>query len=173
MCEGNCKDCEKKSPEHDRERRKFMSWSVGIINMAVIVGIFAPVAGFIGSPLKKKEKDDWIDVMGDHEIQVGETKEVHFKTMVEDGYQTVEREYVVYMHRYPDRVVAFDPACTHLGCRIQYKSDQGKYMCPCHGGVFDQDGNVVSGPPPKALVKHGIKVAQGRIFVNRRAGIGA
>lgn len=171
MCEGNCKDCEKNKPEHDKDRRKILSWSVGIINLAVVAGIFAPVAGFIGSPLKKKEIDDWIDVIGEHEIEVGSTKEVRFKTMVEDGYQTVEREYVLYMHRYLDRIVVFDPACTHLGCRVIYQQDQNKYLCPCHGGVFDVDGKVVSGPPPKPLETHGVRIENGRVFVNRRAGI--
>ena len=173
MCEGNCKDCEKSETEHDKGRRKVLSWSVGIINLAVIAGIFAPVAGFIGSPLKNKAKDDWIDVLGENEIEVGETKEVKFKTMVEDGYQTVQREYVVFMRRYPDKIVVFDPSCTHLGCRVLYKKEQGRYLCPCHGGVFDEDGKVVSGPPPQALVKHGVRVENGRILVNRRAGIGA
>ncbi len=173
MCDGDCKDCKNKDNESDPNRRKFMSWSVGAINLAVIAGIMTPVVGFIGSPMKSKPKDDWIDVLGDSEIKVDETKEVRFRAKVDDGYQVVEREYVVYMRRYADRIVAFDPACTHLGCRIQYKDDQKKFLCPCHGGIFDSDGKVVSGPPPKALETHGVKIENGRIFVSRRAGVGA
>lgn len=172
MCDHNCEKCRENEAE-DPKKRKFLAWSVGAINLAVLAGIFTPVAGFIGSPLKKKEQDDWIDVMGEHELGEGETKEVRFKAKVLDGYQTVTREYVVFIKRYPDRVIAFDPACTHLGCRIQYKGDQKKFLCPCHGGVFDEDGKVVSGPPPKPLVTHAVKIEGGRILVDRRAGSAA
>lgn len=172
MCDKNCENCNNKEAE-DPQKRKFLAWSVGAINLAVLVGIFAPLAGFIGSPLKKKEKGDWIDVMPEDELKAGEIKETRFKCRVEDGYQIVEREYVVFLKRYPDRIIAFDPACTHLGCRILYKGEQKKFLCPCHGGVFDEDGKVVSGPPPKPLETHGVKVENGRIYVDRRAGSAA
>ena len=41
--------------------------------------------------------------------------------------------------------------CTHLGCRVRWVSGQEEFFCPCHDGVFDIDGNVVSGPPPRPL----------------------
>ncbi|MBS1715573.1 MAG: ubiquinol-cytochrome c reductase iron-sulfur subunit [Armatimonadetes bacterium] len=168
MCEGNCENCKNQKVETDPKRRSFLSWSVGAINLAVLGGIFTPVIGFIGSPLRQKPKDDWIDVIGQDEIPVGATREVRFKAKVVDGYQTVTREYVVFLKRYPEKIVAFDPACTHLGCRILYKDDQKKYLCPCHGGVFDEDGKVVSGPPPRALTEHAVRIKDGRVFVDRR-----
>ncbi|KMP10642.1 hypothetical protein UR09_05635 [Candidatus Nitromaritima sp. SCGC AAA799-A02] len=53
-------------------------------------------------------------------------------------------------------VVAFDAACTHLGCIVKWVSDQQIFFCPCHAGKFDQSGKVLSGPPPEPL--HPIKV---------------
>ncbi len=39
--------------------------------------------------------------------------------------------------------------CTHLGCVVQ-QAESG-FRCPCHGSMFESNGNVVSGPAPKAL----------------------
>ena len=61
--------------------------------------------------------------------------------------------------------VALSNICTHLGCRVRWVSDQGKFFCPCHNGVFDKDGNVVSGPPPRPLDRYDVKVEDGQIFI--------
>ena len=47
--------------------------------------------------------------------------------------------------------VAFTAVCTHLGCTVQYRSDHADIWCPCHNGIYDLAGNVVSGPPPRPL----------------------
>ncbi len=39
--------------------------------------------------------------------------------------------------------------CTHLGCVVL--QSEGGFRCPCHGSLFEQNGNVLSGPAPKAL----------------------
>jgi Rieske Fe-S protein len=46
---------------------------------------------------------------------------------------------------------AFTAVCTHLDCTVQYKSDTSQFWCPCHNGLYDLSGNVVSGPPPRPL----------------------
>ena len=46
---------------------------------------------------------------------------------------------------------AFNAVCTHLDCTVQYKADTSQIWCPCHNGLYDLSGNVVSGPPPRPL----------------------
>lgn len=48
-----------------------------------------------------------------------------------------------------DRYTVCIGLCTHLGCIPIYKDNQ--LICACHGGIFDISGNVVFGPPPRAL----------------------
>lgn len=52
--------------------------------------------------------------------------------------------------------IALSQSCTHDGCTVTYGTSNSKFNCPCHGGVFDQSGNVVAGPPPKALKKYNV-----------------
>lgn len=39
--------------------------------------------------------------------------------------------------------------CTHMGCPVQLAGDG--FLCPCHGGAYDADGQVLRGPPPLPL----------------------
>ncbi len=54
--------------------------------------------------------------------------------------------------------IAMSNVCTHLGCRVRWVDDEGKFFCPCHNGVFDRQGNVLSGPPPRPLDRYDVQV---------------
>jgi cytochrome b6-f complex iron-sulfur subunit len=55
-------------------------------------------------------------------------------------------------------VRAFSAVCTHLDCTVQFKADTTQLWCACHNGTYDLGGNVVSGPPPRALEKFTVNV---------------
>jgi cytochrome b6-f complex iron-sulfur subunit len=40
---------------------------------------------------------------------------------------------------------ALSMRCTHLGCTV-FPPRNGEIVCPCHGSVYDMNGNVVFGP---------------------------
>jgi isorenieratene synthase len=45
---------------------------------------------------------------------------------------------------------AFSLSCTHQGCTVN-KKDDGKFVCPCHGAVYDNEGKVLQAPAPRSL----------------------
>jgi cytochrome b6-f complex iron-sulfur subunit len=53
---------------------------------------------------------------------------------------------------------AFNAVCTHLECTVQFKADTSQIWCACHNGLYDLAGNVVSGPPPRALESFAVNV---------------
>jgi Rieske Fe-S protein len=149
-------------------RRKLLGWLVGIINFSVAAAIIGPTLGFIGAPLKSKKKAGiWVPVLEEAELKDGQTKAVTYQLDVKDGYMVTQRRYSVYLYRRGNRVVAYDPSCPHLGCHVEFKERKRRYVCPCHGGVFDEEGNRVSGPPPRGLTKIATKVEHGKIWVYR------
>lgn len=72
------------------------------------------------------------------------------------------------IHHKDDTWVALDAVCTHLGCTVQYKPEEEKIVCACHGGKYDaKTGDNVSGPPPKPLTKFVTKMTPGMVVVTR------
>ena len=41
--------------------------------------------------------------------------------------------------------------CTHLGCVVPWNKSENKFMCPCHGSQYNNQGKVVRGPAPLSL----------------------
>ncbi|HET9795552.1 MAG TPA: Rieske 2Fe-2S domain-containing protein [Thermoanaerobaculia bacterium] len=41
--------------------------------------------------------------------------------------------------------------CTHTGCVVKWEPASRRYLCACHDGRFDENGNPVAGPPPYPL----------------------
>ncbi len=41
--------------------------------------------------------------------------------------------------------------CSHLGCRLEWNSDDLAWECPCHGSRFDVDGAILDGPTVKPM----------------------
>jgi cytochrome b6-f complex iron-sulfur subunit len=56
---------------------------------------------------------------------------------------------------------AFNAICTHLDCTVQYRPEGSQVWCPCHNGLFDLGGGVVSGPPPRPLERLAVQVRGG------------
>ncbi|MGH2873276.1 MAG: ubiquinol-cytochrome c reductase iron-sulfur subunit [Solirubrobacteraceae bacterium] len=47
--------------------------------------------------------------------------------------------------------IALSSRCMHLGCPVRYVAAAERFICPCHGGVYDFRGMVVGGPPVRPL----------------------
>jgi cytochrome b6-f complex iron-sulfur subunit len=41
--------------------------------------------------------------------------------------------------------------CTHLGCLYNWKDQDNKFVCPCHGSQFQKNGTYIQGPAPRSV----------------------
>lgn len=44
------------------------------------------------------------------------------------------------------QVRAFSGVCPHLGCVVHWEASTRTFRCPCHGAVFNANGEPVAGP---------------------------
>jgi len=62
------------------------------------------------------------------------------------------------------RIGAISLECTHLGCLVNWT--EGGFHCPCHGSEFGPLGELWSGPAPRALAWHELRVRRGRLWAH-------
>jgi len=55
--------------------------------------------------------------------------------------------------------------CTHLGCIVSWHPEEKRLICPCHGGVYDINGTVLGGPPPRPLPSYEVKLRGDTVVV--------
>jgi cytochrome b6-f complex iron-sulfur subunit len=63
----------------------------------------------------------------------------------------------LYVFNGADGFYAISSVCTHLGCNVKHGA-RG-FGCPCHGSEFDENGQVVQGPAPKALAWYALSLS--------------
>lgn len=56
--------------------------------------------------------------------------------------------------------------CTHLGCTVPWRDDEGQFHCPCHSSIFNTKGEVLSGPAPRPLDLFPIEIVDGQVLVD-------
>jgi len=159
-----------KSPHLSRnEFVKVMVGALGTI-MGAVVGI--PAIGYVISPATKKTKtDSWITVGPLENYNVGEPTLFTFtRTKVNGWEKTVESIGVYILRETEETVIALSNVCTHLSCRVTWHEELQEYVCPCHDGHFDIDGDVTHGPPPRHLDEYETKVEDGTLSIRLREG---
>jgi len=63
---------------------------------------------------------------------------------------------------------AISSICTHLGCNVNHVAGDG-FACPCHGSLFDANGQVVRGPAPRPLPWFGMSLSpRGELVIDER-----
>jgi menaquinol-cytochrome c reductase iron-sulfur subunit len=147
-------------------RRQFLAkLSVALGGLgAAIVGI--PVAGFLLAPLLRRAPDFWRPVGAVGSFKVGETVLVTFLDPSPLPWAGVTANSAAWLRRESEQqFAAFAVNCTHLGCPVRWLPDAELFMCPCHGGVFYQDGIVAAGPPPRPLNRYDVRVRGGQVEI--------
>jgi Rieske Fe-S protein len=67
--------------------------------------------------------------------------------------------------------VAISNRCMHLGCPVRYIQASQRFVCPCHGGVYNFEGKVDGGPPVRPLDRFYTRVRAGRVEVGDRFSV--
>jgi len=67
--------------------------------------------------------------------------------------------------------VALSTRCMHLGCPVRFVAAAKRFICPCHGGVYDFTGKVSGGPPVRPLDHFYVRVRDGQLEVGPRYSV--
>jgi cytochrome b6-f complex iron-sulfur subunit len=134
------------------KRRRFINLFLTILGLTTVGSFVYPLVRFL-SPVRGKADAKQI-ALKKSEIPIGTAKEIPLNNIP-----------AIIINRPEKGFVALSRVCTHLGCLVEYDKIQNKLICPCHGALFDLEGNVESGPPPRPLSKFPIKVESDSILI--------
>lgn len=155
------------SNEEKVGRRDFLKFAImGMGGLISTIMAIPAVAFLIGPALKKVEDQNWIPVGAVSKVEVGTPTLFKAKIQRQAGWILDEQELSFYILTNDGRdFVAMSNICTHLGCRVRWVSSEETFFCPCHNAAFDKEGEVASGPPPRALDRYEVKVEDNQLFV--------
>ena len=108
-----------------------------------------------------------------------------------NGEDVIEKNWL-FEHKYPSRALvqglkgdahylitsknggleryALNAVCTHLGCVVPWNPTENKFMCPCHGSQYNNEGKVIRGPAPKSLAMAAVENIDGKVYLKQWVG---
>jgi len=144
-------------------RRQFLGrLSLALSGLAAAV-VSVPIVAYLLSPLLEPPPEEWRDLGTVSDFKIGETVEVAFDEPSSLPWAGQTSRTAVWLRR-TDQLdfTAFGLNCTHLGCPVNWRAGAELFLCPCHGGVYNADGSVAGGPPPRPLVRYSVRIGDGQ-----------
>ena len=157
-------------------RRRFMEGTALAAGGIASAAFALPALGFaLGPVLEDTSRENWQSVgrERDFEDDAYVQRVINVVAEIGDPGKTT-----VYIRRFdPSRddarnedqpYVAISTRCAHLGCPVRYIQASQKFVCPCHGGVYDFQGAVEGGPPVRPLDRFYTRVRNGNVELGDR-----
>jgi menaquinol-cytochrome c reductase iron-sulfur subunit len=130
-----------------------------------IVGIPALLAGL--SPIfRASQRSSWRPLGQIHEFPIGAVSDGELLGRRDTWPRTFSRAAVFVWRRSEPEIVVFSRSCTDLGCPLTYDRGSTCFLCPCHGGIFRQDGERLAGPPGKPMHRYAHRVRDGALEID-------
>ena len=118
-----------------------------------------PALVYLFLPPRVRKTDEWVEAGDISKVAPNEPVEMVFRRNRTDGWKILSEKTTAWVVKSPDnRVAAFGPQCTHLGCAYHWEESKNQFLCPCHSSLFGIDGKVVSGPAPRPLDRYETRI---------------
>ena len=140
-------------------RRRLMVLGANGVGALATAAFALPALGFAIAPIFKRQAWTWqaIGTPDDFNETVYQTKVITITPGIGEAGNTIAyvRQRDPSIDKEPEdqynHWVALSDRCMHLGCPVRYVEAAQRFICPCHGGVYDFRGMVAGGPPVRPL----------------------
>jgi menaquinol-cytochrome c reductase iron-sulfur subunit len=142
--------------------------------LSVIYGVWGAIASALALPAfiylffppKARQEEEWVDAGDVSKLDAKTPLEVVFRRNRMDGWKLISEKSTAWVVKLAgNRVVAFGPQCTHLGCAYHWDESKSEFICPCHSSIFSIDGKVVAGPAPRPLDRYDIRFEGNKLML--------
>ncbi|HEY8763396.1 MAG TPA: Rieske 2Fe-2S domain-containing protein [Solirubrobacteraceae bacterium] len=160
-------------------RRRFMTASVHTMGGVAAAAFTLPALGFALGPLFSRVPFQWQPI-GPPSDFPNDTYVTKVLTAV-PGVGEVGKTIAYVRARNPsidtehadqyNQFIALSSRCMHLGCPVRFTPAAQRFICPCHGGVYDFRGVRTSGPPVRPLDRFYTRVRNGLVEIGPRYSV--
>ena len=160
-------------------RRRFMTGAAHTAGGVATAAFVLPTLGFALGPLFEEKDQPWqaVGATGDFGGDTYLPRTITTAPEIGDVGRTT-----VFVRQFNPAVdkedrdeyneyIAISSACMHLGCPVNFVQAAQRFICPCHGGVYDFVGKRTAGPPVRPLDRFYTRVEGGRVLVGPRFSV--
>lgn len=148
-------------------RRGFL-FKLGVaLNMIAAALLAIPVIGYVFSSFRRKESyGAWVALGALENFPEQQTRLATYRNPFTRPWDGATANIPCWVRRIGgEKFQVFAVNCAHLGCPVRWFQESRLFMCPCHGGVYYEDGSRASGPPPRGLFEYDYKIENGQLWV--------
>jgi Rieske Fe-S protein len=163
-------------------RRRFMTGSAHAAGAVAASAFLLPALGFALGPIFEEHEQTWEAIGAPDEFP--DDRYVPKVITIASGIGETGKTTVYVRKRNPEldndplpkgfegeQFVAISTRCMHLGCPVRYTEAAQRFICPCHGGVYDFQGKVDGGPPVRPLDRFYNRVRNGQVEIGPRFSV--
>jgi menaquinol-cytochrome c reductase iron-sulfur subunit len=155
------------SIEATQDRRKFLERTIQWLCGTMLALLGVPSAVYLFVLRKRDTESKWMDAGDISELASDFPQEITFRRNRIDGWKIHSGTETAWLSKTTDqKLIAFSPWCTHLGCAYRWETNHKEFSCPCHGSRFAKDGSVIAGPATRPLDRYEVKLEGKRIWLS-------
>jgi Rieske Fe-S protein len=139
-----------------RGRRSVIFWILGGGFVSSLVSFLYPLIRFLNPPAVSEAAVNEVVGGKDQDLTPNSGKIVRFGAQPVLLIRLTETDWR-----------AFSAVCTHLSCIVQFDSARRVIWCACHNGMYDLNGKVIAGPPPRPLQEYTVNLRGGEVVISR------
>lgn len=149
------------------DRRKLLTLTVAGTSCAMAGSVGIPVLINMVSPaLADQEPELWRPVGPLDEFPLGSMTNRIVTISEEKEHASLASRSIYVWRKNEEEFQVYSRACTDLGCPIVWDKGSEWFFCPCHGGIFDKEGERRAGPPKRGLWIYKNRIQNGLLEIN-------
>jgi Rieske Fe-S protein len=160
-------------------RRRFMTGAANGAGVIAAAAFTLPALGFAIGPIFKSTPVRW-EAVGSVD-RFTDTNYVPVVLTLTPGIGEAGKT-TVYVRRFNAAIdldpydrgtpyIAISSRCAHVGCPVRWVDASERFICPCHGGVYDLLGRRVGGPPVRPLDRFYTRVSGDQVELGPRFSV--
>jgi Rieske Fe-S protein len=160
-------------------RRRFMTGTANGAGAIAAAAFTLPALGFAIGPIFKSTEHHW-ETVG-RVTDFVDTNYVPVVMTLTPGIGEAGKT-TTYVRQYNPEIdtdpydrgtpyIAISSRCAHLGCPVRWVDAAERFICPCHGGVYDLLGRRVGGPPVRPLDRFDTRVIGENVQIGARFSV--